>query len=71
MAFGLPPTPVFPIGIDTDRTLYRVNNTVEALTSTANQPWSDEIQIVPVAEEKPEQWALNGFANIAGENVLL
>ena len=65
MAF--PPVPVFPYAIDSDYTLFLVYNTTETVTSADNAPWSQEIDIVPVASDKLEIWADNGFANISGE----
>ena len=65
MAF--PPNCVFPQAIDSDYTLYLVYNTTETKLSADNAPWSQEISIVPVAEDKNEIWANNGFANIDGE----
>lgn len=58
----LPPSPVYPIAIDSDRTLYLVYNTSESRTTADNPPWSDEISIEP-----SDLWADNGFANISGE----
>jgi hypothetical protein len=65
MAF--PPIPVYPRAIDSDYTLFLVFNTSEAKINADNAPWSQEIEIVPVAEGKDEIWATNGFANIDGE----
>ena len=62
-----PPIPVFPKAIDTDHELFLVYNTTEARIITDNEPWSQEIDIVPVASTKLEIWADNGFANIEGE----
>lgn len=65
MAF--PPVPVYPKAIDSDYTLYLVYDTTETRLATDNSPWSQEIDIVPVASDKPEIWAENGFGNIEGE----
>lgn len=62
-----PPIPVYPFAIDSDRTLFLVYNTAEAELAADNLPWSQEIQIEPVAADKDEIWADNGFANISGE----
>ncbi len=65
MAF--PPIPVYPDAIDDDYTLFLVYNTTETRLAADNSPWAQEISIVPVASDKPEIWADNGFANIEGE----
>ena len=65
MAF--PPVPVYPDAIDSDYTLFLVHNTTETKLSADNSPWAQEISIIPVAEDKLEIWADNGFANISGE----
>ena len=62
-----PPTPVYPHEIDNDYTLFLVHNTTETRTCTDNAPWSQEIDIIPVAPDDNEIWATNGFANIDGE----
>ena len=67
MATGFPPKPTFPLAIDSDKTLFLVYNTAETPLNGNNPAWSDEIDIIPVSEEKEEIWANNGFANIAGE----
>ncbi len=67
MAVGFPPEPVYPFGIDTDETLYLVYNTTEAPLTADNQPWAEEVLIVPVAADELEIWADNGFANLDGE----
>jgi hypothetical protein len=65
MAF--PPVPVYPQAIDSDYTLYLVYDTTETRLAVDNSAWSQEIDIVPVAADKPEIWADNGFGNIEGE----
>lgn len=65
MAF--PPVPVYPDAIDSDYTLFLVYNTTETKLSADNSPWAQEISVIPVASDKPEIWADNGFANISGE----
>lgn len=65
MAF--PPIPVYPNAIDSDYTLFLVHNTTEAKLTVDNSAWSQEIDITPVASDKPEIWASNGFANLDGE----
>ena len=67
MSTFFPPKPAYPKNYDSDRTLYLVFNTSETVTTEANNPWSDEISIKPVAQDKNEIWADNGFANIEGE----
>jgi hypothetical protein len=67
MAISFPPIPVYPVAIDSDSTLFLVYNTSETQLSSNNQPWSDEISIIPVGDSEPEQWGENGFANISGE----
>lgn len=65
MAF--PPKPLFPNGIDTDKTLFLVYNTSEARLASDNNAWSQDVEIVPVKADAPEIWADNGFANLDGE----
>lgn len=67
MSSGFPPQPVYPVAIDTDRTLYLVYNTTETILSANNAAWSEEILIEPQPVGKPEIWADNGFATIEGE----
>jgi len=62
-----PPVPVYPDAIDDDYTLFLVYNTTETRLAQDNSPWAQEISIIPVASDKPEIWASNGFANIEGE----
>jgi hypothetical protein len=62
---NLPPKPAYPLGIDDNYTLYLVYNTTESLLSVDNEPWSEEIEIVPAVND--EVWANNGFGNINGE----
>jgi hypothetical protein len=62
-----PPSPIFPLAIDSERTLFLVYNTTEARITSDNQPWADEIAIEPVDADEPEIWPENGFANISGE----
>lgn len=64
---GFPPPPAYPLGIDNDRTLYKVYDTTEARLSVDNEPWSEILQIVPVAADKNEIWPDNGYATIEGE----
>jgi hypothetical protein len=66
-AFGIPPQPVYPFGIDSDYTLFLVYNTSEAQLTQDNEPWGETIELVPVPADRPEIWADNGFANIEGE----
>jgi len=66
MAF-FPPKSVYPKNYDSDYTLFVVYNTSETVTTADNSPWADEILIKPVAADKDEIWADNGFANIEGE----
>jgi hypothetical protein len=65
MAF--PPVPVYPKAYDNDYTLYLVHDTTETRLAVDNAPWSQEIDIVPVASDKSDIWADNGFGNIDGE----
>lgn len=67
MAIVFPPTPVFPYGLDSDYTLFKVYNTSESATTTDNPAWSQEIDITPVGADEFEIWGENGFANISGE----
>ena len=65
MAF--PPIPVYPLAIDSDRTLFLVYNTSEAQLTVDNLPWSQEVTLKPVGADQQEIWADNGFANLSGE----
>jgi hypothetical protein len=67
MAVGFPPQPVYPDAIDSDFTLFLVHNTAESLLTVDNQPWSEEIEILPVEAGELEVWADNGFGTIEGE----
>ena len=67
MANYFPPTPVYPKNYDSDYTLFLVYNTSETITTEDNAPWAAEIAIKPIAPDKDELWATNGFANIEGE----
>lgn len=64
---GFPPQPLFPVGIDSDYTLFLVHNTTETKICQENPAWSDEIEIIPVKSGEAEIWADNGFGNISGE----
>jgi hypothetical protein len=63
MAF--PPVPLYPIKLDSDRTLFLVYNTTETRLAVDNHPWSEEIEIEPTTAS--EIWADNGYGNISGE----
>jgi len=65
MAF--PPSPRYPLAIDSDKTLFLVYNTSETQLAVDNLPWSQELILEPVAADVEEIWADNGFANISGE----
>lgn len=65
MAF--PPVPSYPKALDTNYTLFLVHDTTETKLATDNVAWSQEINLVPVAADRPEIWAENGFGNINGE----
>jgi hypothetical protein len=67
MAVGFPPQPVYPRGIDSDRTLYLVFSTSEARLAQDNAAWAEEIEIYPVGASEQEIWPENGFASIDGE----
>ena len=69
MAIGFPPQPRYPLGYDSNRTLFLVFNTSEARITKNNSAWSEEIEIEPyqTTGDKTDQWADNGFANISGE----
>ena len=64
---SFPPVPIYPKGIDSDKTLFLVHNTTETKLRSDNSAWAQEIEIVPVASDKREIWADNGFGNIDGE----
>lgn len=65
MPVGFPPIPVYPQGLDSDTTLFKVYNTAEAPLSANNSAWADEVAIEPASVN--EQWADNGFATLSGE----
>ena len=67
MPTGFPPQIAFPLGLDSDKTLYLVYNTSEAKTTSENSAWQEDVEITPVDDCDPEIWADNGFANISGE----
>lgn len=67
MPIGFPPQPIYPVGLDTDETLFQVYNTTESKLTANNAAWSTELSIEPVGEDEDEIWADNGFANISGE----
>lgn len=67
MSNGFPPLPVYPYGIDSDRTLYLVANTTEALLTANNDPWAEDVPVKPRKPGQPEVWADNGYANLGGE----
>jgi hypothetical protein len=62
-----PPICLYPLALDDDHTLYLVFNTTEAQLCADNQPWSQEVSIVPVGKDQLEIWGFNGFANLNGE----
>lgn len=62
-----PPIPVYPDGIDSDYTLFKVYNTSEAPLTSDNSAWASEINIQPVGENELEIWGENGFVNLSGE----
>jgi hypothetical protein len=64
---SFPPQNVYPIALDSDYTLLLVHNTSEAMITSDNEPWADEINVKPVSADKREIWADNGFATIEGE----
>ena len=67
MANYYPPNSIYPKSYDSNYNLFLVYNTSETITVTETLPWAEEISIKPVAENDPEIWAENGFANINGE----
>ncbi len=67
MPTGFPPQPIYPNGIDSDSTLYQVYNTTEAPLTLNNEPWAEEVHILPQKSGQEEIWANNGFATINGE----
>jgi hypothetical protein len=66
MTIGFPPKPVYPLALDSDKTLFKVYNTSQAKLKYQNSAWSEELAIEPVIAGD-EQWGNNGFANISGE----
>lgn len=67
MASFFPPSPAYPTAIDSDYTLFLVHNTAESVIAADNEPYADEIPIMPVPLGGTELWADNGFATISGE----
>jgi hypothetical protein len=39
------PQPIYPLGIDSDYTLYKVHNTTESFLVVDNEAWSETIYI--------------------------
>ena len=67
MGLSYPPLTNYPKGLDSDVTLYKVFNTAETTLSADLDPYNTTIYINPVAGNKEEIWAENGFVNINGE----
>ncbi len=67
MPMYFPPIPVYPVGYDSDFTLFLVYNTSETITVADTDAYSEEIPIKPQPGNKPEIWPDNGYATIAGE----
>ena len=63
------PQPVYPYGIDTDYTLFKVKNTTESFLASDNFAWSEIIYILPYTNKylTEDPWPTNGFATINGE----
>ena len=63
------PQPVYPYGIDTDYTLFKVKNTTESFLSSDNFGWAETIFILPYTNPylTEDPWPNNGFATIDGE----
>ena len=63
------PQPIYPLGIDTDYTLFQVKNTTESTLSQDNQAWSEVIYINPYDNPylNDDPWPENGFATLDGE----
>ena len=63
------PQPVYPYGIDTDYTLFKVKNTTESFIATDNFAWSETIFILPYTNPYlvEDPWPENGFATLDGE----
>ncbi len=63
------PQPIYPLGIDTDYTLFQVKNTTESTLSQDNQAWSEIIYINPYDNPylNDDPWPENGFATLDGE----
>ena len=63
------PQSVYPYGIDTDYTLFKVKNTTESFLASYNHGWAETIYVLqytnPYLIEDP--WPNNGFATIDGE----
>jgi len=61
------PQSVYPLGYDTDYTLFQVFNTTQSVLASPNEPWSETIYIIPQPADMPEVWAENGYATLDGE----
>jgi hypothetical protein len=63
------PQSVYPYGIDTDYTLFKVKNTTESFIASDNFAWSETIFILPYTNPylAEDPWPDNGFATIDGE----
>ena len=63
------PQPIYPLGIDSDYTLYKVHNTTESFLVVDNEAWSEIIYIEGYKNTNliEDPWPDNGFATIEGE----
>jgi hypothetical protein len=67
MSFLFPPSPTYPVAIDSDYTLFKVYNTSESKTTVDTDAWADEIPVRPRKLDESEVWPNNGYATISGE----
>lgn len=61
------PQSLYPLGYDTDYTLFNVYNTTQSIIVSPNEAWSETIYILPQLATKPEVWSTNGYATLDGE----
>lgn len=61
------PQSVYPLGYDTDYTLFQVFNTTQSILASPNEPWSETIYIIPQPADMLEVWPQNGYATLDGE----
>jgi hypothetical protein len=61
------PTPVYPFALDSDQTLFRVNNGTQSVLVNTITEDATSLQIIPTKANDLEIWPDNGFATLVGE----